>query len=87
MPAVNEQYMPNQFGFNFGSVGGSDYYVTNIRIAKDIPATKPAKPVDNNVVENNRVQNSQVNKRACNRKTSKQNFKYQSSLCTDYENR
>ena len=53
MPAVNEQYMPNQFGFNFGSVGGSDYYVTNIRIAKDIPATKPAKPVDNNVVENN----------------------------------
>jgi outer membrane protein OmpA-like peptidoglycan-associated protein len=40
MQAVNEQYMPNQFGFNFGSVGGCDYYVSNIRIAKDIPDTR-----------------------------------------------
>lgn len=42
---VNEQYMPNQLGFDFGNVGGCEYYVTNIRIAKDIPATKPANPV------------------------------------------
>lgn len=39
---INPQFMPNQFGFDFGPVGGSDFYVTNIRIAKDIPATKPA---------------------------------------------
>jgi hypothetical protein len=38
---INPQFMPNQFGFEFGSVGGSDFYVSNIRIAKDIPATKP----------------------------------------------
>lgn len=39
---INPQFMPNQFGFDFGPVGGSDFYVSNIRIAKDIPATKPA---------------------------------------------
>lgn len=39
---VNEQYMPNQLGFDFGNVGGSEFYITNIRVAKDIPATKPA---------------------------------------------
>ncbi len=44
METVNEQYMPNQLGINFGSVGGSEYYITNIRIAKDIPATRPATP-------------------------------------------
>lgn len=40
---INPQFMPNQFGFDFGPVGGSDFYVTNIRIAKDIPATKSAR--------------------------------------------
>jgi hypothetical protein len=40
MPAINESLMPNQFGFKFGSVGGSDFYVTNIRIAKDVPDTR-----------------------------------------------
>jgi hypothetical protein len=33
---INEQYMPNQFGFSFGSVGGADFYISNIRVAKDI---------------------------------------------------
>ncbi|MGC8751351.1 OmpA family protein [Hydrotalea sp.] len=40
LPAVNETYLPNQFGFNFGSVGGTDYYVSNIRVAKDVPDTR-----------------------------------------------
>lgn len=52
---VNEQYMPNQLGFDFGNVGGSEYYVTNIRVAKDIPATKPA---NNNGANNNPSNNS-----------------------------
>jgi len=40
MPAISESLMPYQFGFKFGSVGGSDFYVTNIRIAKDVPDTR-----------------------------------------------
>lgn len=40
LQTVNEEYMPNQFGFDFGSVGGSDFYVSNIRVAKDIPDTR-----------------------------------------------
>ncbi len=44
MEMIDQQYIPNQLGFYFGSVGGSDFYVTNIRVAKDIPATKPANP-------------------------------------------
>lgn len=40
MPAINESLMPNQFGFMFGSVGGSDFYVSNIRVAKDVPDTR-----------------------------------------------
>lgn len=40
LAAVSEQYLPNQLGFNFGSVGGSDVYVSNIRIAKDVPDTR-----------------------------------------------
>lgn len=40
---INPQYVPNQFGIEFGPVGGADYYISNIRIAKDIPATKPVK--------------------------------------------
>jgi outer membrane protein OmpA-like peptidoglycan-associated protein len=40
LSAINEQYLPNQFGFTFGSVGGSDFYISNIRVAKDIPDTR-----------------------------------------------
>lgn len=40
LSAVNEEYLPNQLGFTFGSVGGSDFYVTNLRIAKDVPDTR-----------------------------------------------
>jgi len=40
LPAVNEEYLPNQLGFSFGSVGGSDIFVSNIRIAKDVPDTR-----------------------------------------------
>jgi outer membrane protein OmpA-like peptidoglycan-associated protein len=40
LSAINEQYLPNQLGFTFGSVGGSDFYVSNIRIAKDVPDTR-----------------------------------------------
>lgn len=40
MAAINEEYIPNQFGFEFGSVGGSDFYVSNIRVAKDVPDTR-----------------------------------------------
>ena len=47
MEMIDQQYIPNQLGFYFGSVGGSDFFVTNIRVAKDIPATKPANPPAN----------------------------------------
>lgn len=40
LAAVNEEYIPNQFGFEFGSVGGADFYVSNIRVAKDVPDTR-----------------------------------------------
>jgi outer membrane protein OmpA-like peptidoglycan-associated protein len=40
LSAINEQYLPNQLGFTFGSVGGSDFYISNIRIAKDVPDTR-----------------------------------------------
>lgn len=40
LQAVNEDFLPNQFGFNFGSVGGCNYYVSNFRIAKDVPDTR-----------------------------------------------
>ena len=40
LSAINEQYIPNQLGFSFGSVGGSDFYISNIRIAKDVPDTR-----------------------------------------------
>lgn len=54
MEMVNEQYMPNQLGIHFGSVGGSEYYISNIRVAKDIPATRPATANNNStaVVDN-----------------------------------
>ena len=40
LSAINEEYLPNQLGFNFGSVGGSDFYISNIRVAKDVPDTR-----------------------------------------------
>lgn len=40
LAAVTEQYLPNQLGFTFGSLGGSDVYISNIRIAKDVPDTR-----------------------------------------------
>jgi outer membrane protein OmpA-like peptidoglycan-associated protein len=40
MGAINEEYLPNQFGFEFGSVGGSDFYISNIRVAKEVPDTR-----------------------------------------------
>ena len=40
LAAVSEQYLPNQLGFTFGSVGGSDFFISNIRIAKDVPDTR-----------------------------------------------
>lgn len=39
---VSEDLMPNQVGFAFGSVGGSEFYVSNIRVAKDVPDTRAA---------------------------------------------
>lgn len=40
MQAVSDEYLPNQFGFSFGNVGGCDYYATNFRVAKDVPDTR-----------------------------------------------
>lgn len=40
MPAVNEQYLPNQLAFTTYSTGGFDYYLSNIRVAKDVPDTR-----------------------------------------------
>ena len=40
LAAVSEQYLPNQLGFTFGSVGVSDFFISNIRIAKDVPDTR-----------------------------------------------
>ncbi len=40
LPAVSQEYLPNQLAFSFGSVSGSDFYVNNIRIAKDVPDTR-----------------------------------------------
>ena len=51
LAAVNEEYLPNQFGFSFGSLGGCEYYVSNIRVAKDIPDTR-AKFEQGKVVSN-----------------------------------
>lgn len=51
LPAVNEDYLPNQLGFDFGSVGGSDIYVSNIRIAKDVTDTR-AKFAEGKLISN-----------------------------------
>ncbi len=48
---INATYLPNQFGFDFGPVGGSDYFVSNIRIAKDVPDTR-AKMEEGKLVSN-----------------------------------
>ncbi len=39
---VSEDLVPNQLGFMFGSLGGSEFYVSNIRVAKDVPDTRAA---------------------------------------------
>jgi flagellar motor protein MotB len=39
---VNEDLVPNQLGFLFGSLGGSEFYISNIRVAKDVPDTRAA---------------------------------------------
>jgi len=51
LAAINEEYLPNQLGFTFGSVTGSDFYLSNIRVAKDIPDTR-AKFEQGKVVSN-----------------------------------
>lgn len=48
---VNPAYLPNQFGFDFGPVGGSDFFVSNIRIAKDVPDIR-AKMEEGKLVSN-----------------------------------
>lgn len=40
LSAINENYLPNQFGLSFGGLGGSDFYISNIRLAKDVPDTR-----------------------------------------------
>ncbi len=40
LAAVSEEYLPNQLQFAFGSVGGSEFYLSNLRVAKDIPDTR-----------------------------------------------
>ncbi len=40
LSAISEEYLPNQLGFSFYSTGGFDSYISNIRIAKDIPDTR-----------------------------------------------
>jgi len=40
LAVMSDEYLPNQLGFSFGSVGGSECYVSNIRIAKDVPDTR-----------------------------------------------
>ncbi len=40
LSAVSEEYVPNQLEFEFGHLGGTDYYISNIRVARDIPDTR-----------------------------------------------
>lgn len=40
LAAVKDEYLPNQLQFAFGNVGGSEFYVSNFRIAKDVPDTR-----------------------------------------------
>ena len=40
LSAINETYLPNQLGFSFGNLGGTEYYVSNFRVAKDVPDTR-----------------------------------------------
>tara|TARA_R110000868_G_scaffold216416_7_gene466596 strand:+ start:17499 stop:19418 length:1920 start_codon:yes stop_codon:yes gene_type:complete len=51
LSAINEEYLPNQLGFSFGNLGGSDFFVSNIRIAKDVPDTR-AKFEEGKIVSN-----------------------------------
>ena len=51
LSSMNEEYLPNQLGFTFGSVGGSEFYINNIRVAKDVPDTR-AKFEEGKIVSN-----------------------------------
>ncbi|WP_445738228.1 OmpA family protein [Mariniflexile sp.] len=51
LQAISEEYLPNQLGFSFYSTGGFDAYISNIRIAKDIPDTR-AKFEEGKIVSN-----------------------------------
>jgi outer membrane protein OmpA-like peptidoglycan-associated protein len=51
LQAINEEYLPNQLCFSFYSTGGFDAYISNIRIAKDIPDTR-AKFEEGKIVSN-----------------------------------
>ena len=51
LSAINEEYLPNQLGFSFGSLGGSEIFVSNIRVAKDVPDTR-AKFEEGKIVSN-----------------------------------
>ncbi len=51
LSAIDEEYLPNQLGFSFGSLGGSEIFVSNIRVAKDVPDTR-AKFEEGKIVSN-----------------------------------
>lgn len=51
LQAINEEYLPNQLGFSFYGTGGFETYISNIRIAKDIPDTR-AKFEEGKIVSN-----------------------------------
>ncbi|MEO7490631.1 MAG: OmpA family protein [Ferruginibacter sp.] len=40
LPVISTDYIPNQLGFSFGNMGGSEFYVSNFRVAKDVPDTR-----------------------------------------------
>jgi outer membrane protein OmpA-like peptidoglycan-associated protein len=40
LQAMNTDYLPNQLEFSFASTGGFDFYISNIRLAKDVPDTR-----------------------------------------------
>ena len=51
LSAINEEYLPNQLGFSFGPVGGSEIFISNIRVAKDVQDTR-AKFEEGKIVSN-----------------------------------
>jgi outer membrane protein OmpA-like peptidoglycan-associated protein len=40
LSAISKEYLPNQLGFGFGPAQGFDFYVSNFRVAKDVPDTR-----------------------------------------------